>query len=88
MPPFPAAPPPMRVTISKWGNSLGIRIPRGLAEDAHLAEGTTLDLRVENGRLVAEPVEEVTLASLLAGVTADNLHHPQLDDAPRGAEAW
>ena len=78
----------MRVTVSKWGNSLGIRIPRGLAEDARLAEGTTLDLRVENGRLVAEPVEEVTLASLLTAVTPENLHRPQLDDAPRGTEAW
>ena len=78
----------MRVTISKWGNSLGIRIPRGLAEDARLTEGSTLDLRLENGRLVAEPVEDVTLGSLLAAVTPDNLHRLQPDDAPRGAESW
>lgn len=28
--------PHVIVTVSKWGNSLGLRIPRALAEDAHL----------------------------------------------------
>src|SRR5690348_14584090 len=46
----------MRATICKWGNSLGLRIPRGLAEDAGLAEGSVVELRLEDGRLVAEPV--------------------------------
>ena len=46
----------MRATICKWGNSLGLRIPRGLAEDAGLTEGSVVELRLEDGRLVAEPV--------------------------------
>jgi antitoxin component of MazEF toxin-antitoxin module len=46
----------MRATICKWGNSLGIRIPRGLAKDAGLAEGTVVELHLEDSRLVAEPV--------------------------------
>jgi len=78
----------VRATICKWGNSLGIRIPRGLAEDAGLAEGSLLDLRVENGRLVAEPVTAEDLESLLAKVTSKNLHGEFLVDAPRGRELW
>ena len=76
----------MRATVSKWGNSLGLRIPRGIAEDAGLAEGSLLDLRVENGRLIAEPVVVENLESLLAKVTPKNVHRELLVDSPRGRE--
>ena len=78
----------MRATISKWGNSLGLRIPRGLAEDAGLTEGSVVELRVEDGRLVAEPVAVETLQSLLARVTPSNRHRELFVDAPRGRETW
>jgi len=78
----------MRATISKWGNSLGLRIPRGLAEDAGLAEGSLVELRVENGRLVAEPVTVENLETLLSKVTAKNRHDELFVDSPRGREAW
>jgi antitoxin MazE len=78
----------MRATISKWGNSLGLRIPRGLAEDAGLDEGSVVELRLEDGRLVAEPVTGEKLESLLARVTAKNIHRELLADSPRGREIW
>ena len=78
----------MRATICKWGNSLGLRIPRGLAEDAGLAEGSIVELRLENGRLVAEPVMVEKLELLLAKVTPKNRHQELLVDTPRGREAW
>jgi antitoxin MazE len=83
-----AGEPPMRATVSRWGNSLGLRIPRGIAEDAGLAEGSLLDLRVENGRLIAEPVVVENLESLLAKVTPKNVHRELLVDSPRGLEIW
>ena len=78
----------MRATVSKWGNSLGLRIPRGLAQDAGLAEGSVVELRVEDGRLVAEPVAVENLEALLSKVTTKNRHEELLIDAPRGREAW
>ena len=78
----------MRATISKWGNSLGLRIPRGLAEDAGLAEGSVVELRLEAGRIVAEPVMVEKLAALLAKVTPKNRHRELLVDSPRGRETW
>lgn len=76
----------MRTTIRKWGNSLGVRIPSALAEDAHLHEGVEVDVTVREGQLVIVPV--LSLAELVAGITAANL--PSLDDAgaPRGDEQW
>ena len=78
----------MYATVSKWGNSLGIRIPRGIAQDAHVSEGTAVDIRVEDGRIVAEPIEVDTLEVLLARITPENCHGEQLGDEPVGREAW
>jgi len=38
----------MQTKIQKWGNSLGLRIPRSFAAEAQVAEGATVDLSVEN----------------------------------------
>ena len=78
----------MRATICKWGNSLGLRIPRGLAEDAGLTEGSVVELRLEEGRLVAEPVAVEKLEALLARVTSKNRHSELFVDSPRGTETW
>jgi len=78
----------MRATICKWGNSLGLRIPRGLAEDAGLSEGSVVELRLEDGRVVAEPVAIEKLEALLARVTSKNRHRELFVDSPRGSEAW
>jgi antitoxin MazE len=80
----------MRATVRKWGNSLALRIPSGLAEDARLTDGAEVDIAVKHGRLVIEPVaeSEVSLAELVAGITPENLHREQLADRARGAEAW
>lgn len=78
----------MYTTVSKWGNSLGLRIPRGIARDAHISEGTAVDVRVEDGRIVAEPIEVERLEVLLARITPENRHGEQFGDAPVGRETW
>lgn len=80
----------MRTTVSKWGNSLALRIPSGFAEDAHLADGTVVEISVKSGRLVVEAVEptEIPLAQLLARITPENVHREQHPGRARGAEAW
>ena len=46
--------PTMRATICKWGNSLGLRIPRGLAEDAGLTVVMNRCPKIEYSRLYGE----------------------------------
>lgn len=75
----------MKATIGKWGNSLALRIPQGLAQDAQLADGTEVDLRVEGGSLVVERVDE--LDALLARVRPDNLHGDAFAAKSLGNEA-
>jgi antitoxin MazE len=62
--------------IQKWGNSLGLRIPWSFAAEAQLEAGATVDLSVDNGRLLVRPlrVREYSLKALLRRVSRRNLH--------------
>jgi antitoxin MazE len=66
----------MQTRVQKWGNSLGVRIPRGLAEQVGLGAGSEVNLSAKDGALVVKPAipAEFDLEQLLAGVTDDNLH--------------
>lgn len=79
----------MRAKIQKWGNSLAVRLPKPVAESAALADGSEVELTVENGRLVISPVErELTLDEMLDLVTDEN-RHGLIDWGPAvGKEAW
>ena len=80
----------MHVRVQKWGNSLAIRIPKPLAEDAEVKEGTVLNLAVSEGKVVAAPVQikKTSVKQLLAKVTRKNLH-AEVDFGPSvGREIW
>ena len=80
----------MRTRIGRWGNSLAVRIPRDLAEEAGLDAGTEVEFSIEGDRLLVEPTTEShwTLEALLNRVTKENLHE-EADLGPRvGHEAW
>ncbi len=75
-----------QVQIAKWGNSLGLRVPRDLAARIGLTDGTRVDIEARGDRLVvSKSNRRFTLAELLAGMTPER-EHRALDDAPRGTE--
>jgi antitoxin MazE len=80
----------MRTKVVKWGNSLGLRIPKAIAEEVPVKEGSTVELLPEDGGIVIRLVEgkPVALEQLLAGVTPDNLHGEVDTGAVVGGEAW
>ena len=80
----------MTATIQKWGDSLAVRLPQQLADDAQLGEGREVELvQTEEGLLLkAKRKVRYKLDDLLAGVTPENVH-PETDWGPaRGKEAW
>jgi antitoxin MazE len=66
----------MRVIVKKWGNSASVRFPSGIMEAAHLSLNDAVDVRVEDDRIVIEPIRssEYLIADLLARITAQNIH--------------
>ncbi len=80
----------MQTKIQKWGNSLGLRIPRSFAVEAQVGEGSTVDLSVENGSLLVRPLRarKYALSELLKKVNPRNLHDEVPTGEPVGREAW
>ena len=80
----------MQTTIQKWGNSLGLRIPKSFAVDARIKEGSTVDLSIENGSLLVRPhrARKYALAALLKAVKPHTLHAEVSTGRRRGREAW
>lgn len=77
----------MRTEVSKWGNSLAVRLPKAVAEELSLEEGTPVEIVAEDRALVVRPLAPVlSIESLVACITPENLHDESFDDRPRGAE--
>jgi antitoxin MazE len=58
----------MQTKIQRWGNSLGLRIPRSFAEEAGVEAGSQVDISVRDGNLVvsAPKRRRYRLSELLA----------------------
>lgn len=77
-----------RVQVAKWGNSLGVRVPRDVAARVGLTEGARVDVEATpDGRIViSRSRRRFTLEELVAGMTPER-EHPLEDDEARGEEA-
>lgn len=80
----------MQTKIQKWGNSLGLRIPKSFAKQAGVDAGSDVDLSVEDGELIVRPRRSprYKLKDLLQAVTAKNVHKEIDTGVPVGREAW
>ena len=79
----------MRTKIQKWGNSLGLRIPKALAEELLVEEGTAVEISVsEQGLLVRPAGKRYELAELLEGVSRANRHGEVPTGERVGREVW
>lgn len=80
----------MLTKVQKWGNSLGLRIPKSFAKEASVEEGTTVDLSLRDGDLVVRSVhpKRYELRELLAQVTDENRHEEVATGRSRGRETW
>lgn len=80
----------MKVVVRKWGNSAAVRIPAAVMRAAGLNLDQEVEIREEGGRVVLEPVRNVSydVVSLLDGITEDNLHGEIPTGDAVGREVW
>ena len=65
----------MHARVSRWGNSLAIRIPAAFAEETQLRDGVAVELSIEDGRLIISAARpRYSLDELLEQVTDENIH--------------
>ena len=79
----------MRTTAQKWGNSLAIRVPKSVADEAGLKVKDDLDIEVRKGALVLRPHRRrvYRLEDLVKGITSRNIHKEIPFVEPMGREA-
>lgn len=79
----------MKTRVKKWGNSLGVRLPKSIAEQQSLTEGTGVTVAVKNNVIVIEATaDEQTLDTLLNDMSLDSVHTETEWFEPRGNEVW
>lgn len=80
---------PMRTKIVRWGNSLGLRVPKVLAEGLGVQDGSAVEVSLARGQLIVRPAPaSFELEDLLAEVTEENLHAEIATGKPLGGEKW
>lgn len=79
----------MRTQVSKWGNSLGVRIPKAYAEEVGLCEGAAVEVKLSGRKLILTPARpEYELEELVTGITPQNRHGETDWGEPVGKESW
>lgn len=78
----------VKVKVQAWGNSLGLRIPKVFANALGVGSGSEMEVKVEDGALLARPAAAIHLEALLAEITAENQHSSTDWGDASGAEAW
>jgi len=78
----------MQTSLRKMGNSTGMILPKAILDELGLSSGAKVDVRVEEGRVVAEPVrrpvregwEEAARELASHSMTQEELDWLEMDD--------
>ena len=78
---------PKSTRISKWGSSLAVRIPKAIAEEWGVKEGTSVELSRDHKGLHLRKRRK-TLEEMVESLKNADLHPEIETDGPRGNEIW
>jgi antitoxin MazE len=74
--------------IVKWGNSLAVRIPKPIAEEAGVREGDPIVIEAAAGEISLRRKRKVpTLKELVSQITPENRYDEIATGAERGKES-
>jgi len=75
--------------VAKWGNSLGVRLPKSVTLEADIDAGDAVDVSVENGAIVIRPSRPTySLEELVGRITGRNRHGESDWGQAVGHETW
>jgi antitoxin MazE len=78
----------MESTIQKWGNSLGIRIPKLFAKQLELNDGSQVEVIQEGNKIIIYPHSRKSLDEKLKKINSKNLHSEKSTGDRIGNEFW
>ena len=81
----------MTATISKWGNSAAVRIPRHILTQANLEEGTDVEISLtENGEIMLKAIRKrESIREIFDGYNEGYFQTEEIDwGESKGNEVW
>jgi antitoxin MazE len=76
-----------KTQVVKWGNSLAVRIPKLIAEEAGVNDGDPIEMQAEQGEIKLIRRDRVpSLKELVAQITPENRHGETLTASELGKE--
>jgi antitoxin MazE len=80
----------MRTRVQRWGNSLGLRIPKAFAAEVSIDAGSSVELSIEDGDLIVRPLQrsKYDIDALVGQIVPSNVHEPVDWGGSVGREAW
>lgn len=82
----------MLTKIQKWGNSQGLRLPKTLLEELDIQIGDEVNISVQEGKIIIEPVNKVHGRYDIRVLVAEMPEEYQVEEvdwgAPVGKEDW
>ena len=80
----------MNTKVRKWGNSLAVRIPKVVAEEAGIYEESEVEMNSVDGKIVISPslTRRYSLKKLLSKVKEENLRGETDTGEVVGKEEW
>jgi antitoxin MazE len=74
--------------IVKWGNSLAVRIPKPVAEEAGMQEGDPIEIAAARGQIKVRRKDSIpSLKTLVSQINDENRYSERATGPARGKEA-
>ena len=79
----------LTTTVTKWGNSQGVRIPRDILDDVKIVAGETVEIISEDGAIVIKKInKKKTIQELFAEYDGAYAPEEAKTGFPLGEEIW
>ena len=79
----------LTTTVTKWGNSQGVRIPRDILDDVKIVAGETVAIFSEDDAIVIKKIsKKKTIQELFAGYDGAYVPEEVKTGFPLGEEIW
>jgi len=81
----------MTVTISKWGDSQGLKFPKNILKELNLSVGDKIKLLIHNDKIILEPIKKsrkkYNIDELVKQIPSDYKAYEEFNDKT-GKEEW
>jgi antitoxin MazE len=79
----------MKVSVNRWGNSKGIRLPKAVTEALDIEENDSLNIEIKDGAVVlSKPKKEITIEEMFKDYKGGSFQAEIQEFEPEGNEKW